>query len=209
MKRLRKSQEPKIIRYYHCGEYGDKNGRPHYHACLFNHDFDDKKLWQVTDTGQRLFTSKKLQQLWPYGYSTIGSVTFLSAAYVARYILKKVSGESASKYYEWIDPSTGEIHSIEPEYTTMSLKPGIGKAWFEKYHSDVYPDDFVVMNGKKMTPPKYYDGQYEHEFPTEYKKIKRERMSALNEHKENCTKDRLAVRETVQLKKLEQLKRTL
>lgn len=54
---------------------------------LFNHDFDDKVLWSVRQ-GVRLYRSSLLEKLWPYGYSTIGDVTFESAAYVARYIVK-------------------------------------------------------------------------------------------------------------------------
>lgn len=98
MKRLRKKYGDGI-RFYMCGEYGDKLGRPHFHACLFNHDFDDKKLWQTTPSGSRLFRSSDLESLWPYGFSSIGDVTFESAAYVARYIMKKVGGDAADEHY--------------------------------------------------------------------------------------------------------------
>ena len=87
MKRLRK-RFGDGIRFYHCGEYGSLLGRPHYHACLFNFDFPDKYLWKENN-GQKLYRSPSLEELWPYGYSSIGTVTFESAAYVARYILKR------------------------------------------------------------------------------------------------------------------------
>jgi hypothetical protein len=122
MKRLRK-RTGKKIRFYHCGEYGELHKRPHYHACLFGYDFPDKRLWRVVN-GQRLYTSYFLQELWPYGFSTIGTVTFESAAYVARYIMKKVSGKNADDYYQWFDDETGEIFDRHPEYTTMSRRPG-------------------------------------------------------------------------------------
>ncbi len=100
MKRLRKRFGTKI-RFYACGEYGDQNGRPHYHACLFNHDFQDKKLWKRgKDPSLDLYRSADLEKLWPYGYSSIGEVTFQSAAYVARYIMKKITGPKGG----------GEIH---------------------------------------------------------------------------------------------------
>ena len=146
MKRLRKSIAPKKVRYYHCGEYGEKLERPHYHSLLFGHDFEDKKYF--TKRGDhRLFTSETLSGLWPYGYSVIGDVTFESAAYVARYIMKKVTGERAEEHYD----------GRTPEYTTMSRRPGIGKTWFEKFSSDVYPHDRVVVRGHYTRPPRFYD----------------------------------------------------
>uniref|UniRef100_UPI0040482461 rolling circle replication-associated protein n=1 Tax=Shewanella sp. TaxID=50422 RepID=UPI0040482461 len=94
MKRLRKKY-PHAVRYYQCGEYGSKTHRPHYHACLFGHDFKDKTLWQKGSDGTPLYISSSLQDLWSsdghsIGFSTIGTVTFQSAAYVARYIMKKI-----------------------------------------------------------------------------------------------------------------------
>ena len=202
MKRLRK-KFGKNIRFFHCGEYGENFGRPHYHACLFNFDFPDKELWRISN-GCRLYISESLSKLWPYGFVTIGDVTFESAAYVARYILKKVTGDNAENHYQWTDEETGEIHPRKPEYTTMSRRPGIGKGWFDLYTSDVYPSDFVVINGKKMRPPKYYDKLYETERPYEFEEIKCNRVENARIHAENNTYDRLTVREKC---KLEQIKR--
>lgn len=97
MKRLRKKYG-EGIRFYMCGEYGENFGRPHFHACLFGHNFTDLKLWKETN-GQKLYRSKELEQLWPFGHSSVGSVTFESAAYVARYIMKKITGEAAEQHY--------------------------------------------------------------------------------------------------------------
>lgn len=208
MKRLRKMHEPKRIRFYHCGEYGERFGRPHYHACLFGHDFEDKKLWKKSND-QDLFRSEELETLWPYGHSSIGTVTFESAAYVARYIMKKISGPAAERHYRYIDPETGEIFDRVPEYTTMSRRPGIGRGWLDRFSSDVYPGDFVVLNNKKLRPPKYYDQQFELMYPGDMEKIKRDRKLSLNKHKENNTPERLRVREQVQLKRLELLPREI
>ena len=181
------------IRYYHCGEYGDKYGRPHYHAILFGVDFDDKELIQIIN-GQRLYRSPTLEKLWPFGYSSIGTVTFESACYVARYIMKKITGEHAWHHYSDIDHETGEITNIrEPEYTTMSRRPGIASKWFEKYKSDVYPSDFVTVKGKKMKLPKYYDKLLENENPYEYDQIKEDRTERAKEHALNNTRERLAI----------------
>ncbi len=207
MKRLRKKYAPKTIRFYHCGEYGSQFGRPHYHACLFGHDFEDKYLWKESN-GVPLYRSSQLENLWTFGHSSVGTVTFESAAYVARYIMKKVTGDDAQDHYQHLDEN-GEFHDRLPEYTTMSRRPGIGKDWFEKFSKDVYPEDFIVLNNKKMRPPKYYDGLYEVKEPNEYQSIKRRRKLATSEHSENNTPERLRVREKVQEAKLKTLKRVL
>ena len=139
MKRLRKYTGKKV-RYFHCGEYGDENMRPHYHACLFGLDFEDKYVWMERN-GNKLYRSPTLEKIWPFGYSSIGEVNFETAAYVARYVMKKVTGEGKDrlkvkecdgelvelKHYQMLDKDTGEIIELKPEYTTMSRRPGIGK----------------------------------------------------------------------------------
>lgn len=208
MKRLRKKHQNKTIRFYHCGEYGEKYRRPHYHAILFNHDFGDKKLFK-TEKEIRLYTSKELEELWPYGFNTIGDVTFESAAYTARYIMKKQTGKSADKHYENVDIETGEIIKILPEYNTMSRRPGIGTEWYKKYNKDVYPKDFVTIRGKKLKPPKFYDRMYEHQYPEDFEKIKDKRVELMNKNWKDNTPDRLRQKEIVKKAQLDKLKRNL
>lgn len=208
MKRLRKRFGANI-RFFHCGEYGDKYHRPHYHACIFNHDFEDKVLFKI-DRGNKLFTSQALSELWPFGFASIGEVTFQSAAYVARYIMKKVTGKKAEEYYANIDLSTGEyLGQRTPEYTTMSRRPGIGKGFYDIFKSDWYPSDFCVVNNKKIRPPKYYDRQYEIEYPDDYLALKNKRIANSQKYANNNSSERLEVREKIQEIKLKQLKRGL
>jgi hypothetical protein len=206
MKRLRK-RFGKNIRFFHCGEYGDKNKRPHYHAIIFGLDFKDKKLWFNRD-GNKLYTSEALSELWPYGFSTIGDVTFQSAAYVARYIMKKHKGDGAEDHYTRWCPLTGEGTPVDPEYCTMSRKPGIGYEWLKKYKADVYPHDYVVINGHKVKPPRYYDSLLDEQ---EFAQVKAKRIEdspeTINEYGEAM--DRLWVSEEIKLKKLELLIRNL
>jgi len=156
-----------------------------------------------------LYRSADLEILWPFGYSSIGDVNFESAAYVARYIMKKVTGKQSGQHYTEINPDTGEIIKKQPEFNKMSLKPGIGYEWLKKYKNDVYPHDYVVVRGKKMKPPKFYDKKYAMENPYEYDEIlyRREINGKLNS--EDNTPERLLVKETVQKAKLQKLKRTL
>jgi len=209
IKRLRKRYPGRRIRYYMAGEYGENFGRPHWHACIFGLDFDDKKLWKRTSANSLLYRSADLELLWPFGYSSIGDVTFESAAYVARYIMKKVTGKNAVEHYQEIDPDTGEITNRKPEFTKMSLKPGIGYEWYKQYTSDVYPHDYVVVRGKKVKPPKYYDKKYKIDNPYEFDELLyiREKSAKLN-YADN-TPERLLVKEQVTRAKLQKLKRNL
>ena len=151
MKRLR-HKFGSGIRFFHCGEYGEKFKRPHYHACLFGLSLPDRRLHSQSN-GHKLYVSEILNELWQHkGYAIIGELTFESAAYVARYITKKITGEPAKEHYEGICEVTGEITKRKPEYTTMSRRPGIASDWFKKYKSDVYPGDFVVLRNKKLKP---------------------------------------------------------
>lgn len=207
MKRLRK-RFGDGIRFYHCGEYGERFMRPHYHACLFNFDFDDKKLWKVSN-GNRLYVSKALEELWPFGFSTIGEVTFESAAYVARYIMKKVTGSSSDAHYERVDPDTGQVFNLKPEYTTMSRRPGIGKGWYSQFGQFVRDHDFVVVNSKKVKPPRYYDRQFEIDYPSDFERVKVRRKLTAKKYVDNNTPARLFAREQVQLARLKLLPRTI
>jgi len=209
-KRLRKANPHIKIRYYMAGEYGTNFGRPHFHACIFGYDFHDKKLFTRTSSDSLLYRSQELEKLWPYGYSTIGDVTFESAAYVARYIMQKQTGKDVDKnHYTYCDLQTGELIKMQPEYNKMSLKPGIGAEWYKKYKTDVYPHDFVEVRGKKLKPPKYYDRLFSKENPYEYDQILYTREKQAKLRPEEHSYERLLVKETVTKAKLQKLKRKL
>lgn len=206
MKRLRKHYAPTKIRFFHCGEYGRNDpqnrkhlqeygisplGRPHYHALLFGIDFDDKILLKSED-GYNLYHSPTLQTIWPFGYNTVAELSFNTAAYTARYIVKKQTGEKAEDHYKRLNPTTGELVSIECEYTTMSRRPGIGAGFFQKFKSDMYPKDFVTVRGKKMKPAKYYDKLLELDDPDLLLQIKNKRIKLALENKEDNTLQRLS-----------------
>jgi hypothetical protein len=208
MKRLREHYEPKKIRFFHCGEYGEKLQRPHYHACLFGHDFEDKYPWRES-RGNTLYRSPTLEKLWPFGMCEIGELNYKSAAYVARYVMKKVTGKGAEEHYEYLDETTGALYNIQPEYATMSRKPGLGQDWYNQYKRDLYPDDFVVINGRQAKIPRYYDKLFEREHPEEMKEIKKRREQFAKEHEYDNTPERLKSREICHGAKITRLKRNL
>lgn len=184
MKRLRRSVEPRKVRFFHCGEYGEVSRRPHYHALLFGFDFPDKRGWSVRN-GLPVWRSADLERLWPLGLSELGSITFESAAYVARYVVKKVTGRAAESWYG----------GREAEYATMSRRPGIGRAWLEKYKCEVYPADGVVMRGRLMKPPRAYDVVMKEESPAVMAGVAESR--ARKRRVKDQTPERLAVQEKV------------
>ncbi len=98
-------------------------------------------------------------------------------------------------------------HPLLPEFTVMSRRPGVGKRWLDQYASDVYPGDFVIMNGKKHRPPRYYDTEFEKNSPEDHKNLKTKRKKRAIKHAKNNTTARLNVREIIQQKKLDQLER--
>lgn len=154
MRRLRKRFGK--VRFYMCGEYGEQSFRPHFHACLFGVRFPDLQLWKDSE-GIRLYRSEVLEQLWPYGFASVGDVTFESAAYVARYVMKKQTGDRADVHYRRVDVRTGEDVMVESEFSRMSLKPGIGFNWWKRYHGEVFVHDGCVVRGRLVKPPRYYD----------------------------------------------------
>jgi hypothetical protein len=109
-----------------------------------------------------------------------------------------------------VNPSTGEISFLKPEYTTMSRRPGIGKGFFDKFSSDIFPHDYLVVNGVKQRPPKYYDGLLELSRPYEFDQIKDRRYitsRTAENYVDNHSSSRLRVKEQVKLAQLQQLKR--
>jgi len=203
MKRLRKKYG-EGIRYYACGEYGEKLNRPHYHLCIFNFDFDDKDVlragsysyWngdvKVKPGGHRWYRSPSLEALWPFGYSSIGELTMESAGYVARYVTKKIVGDKRKEYYG----------NMVEEFALMSRNPGIGSDWIKKYKSDVYPKDFVTVNGRRYKPPRFYDSRLD-EAELEEIKAERERRRKAKPEDSGVRLMRRAKAKTLQTRRLE------
>jgi len=208
MKRLRKAHGSKI-RFFHCGEYGETSFRPHYHAILFGIDFADKKLHSKNGRGETLYKSETLEKHWGHGHCLIGAVTSESCNYVARYILKKVTGDSAKGHYENVNLATGEISTRTPEYVTMSRRPGIGSEWFDEYAQDVFPSDRVIVRGKEAGTPKFYTRLYLQKNPTLEEHLKRTRKRRAKKRASDNTPERLRVRETVKKAAISTLKGTL
>lgn len=197
MKRLRRARAPQLIRFYMAGEYGDLRQRPHFHACLFGCFFPDRVAFRESPSGSMIYTSAELEGYWPHGFSSVGDVTFESAAYIARYCMKKITGAPAREHYSLLNPDTGEVVDRVPEFNRMSLKPGIGARWLEKFHAEVYPRDVVRMNGVDMLPPKYYDKKWASWDALSMEAVAYSRACRGEQFRADTTPERLAVREEV------------
>lgn len=201
MKRLRKAYKACRIRFFCCGEYGERLQRPHYHLILFGFDFTDKVLFTVRN-GVRLYRSASLELLWSHGFSTIGQVSFESASYVARYCVKKVTGRQRYAHYS----------GRQPEFSLMSRRPGIAREWIERFHDDVYPHDYLVIRkGVKCKPVRYYDDVYDSIDDSVMFKVraKRKRDAVVLSKSVDATPERMRVRERVKCAKVKSLVRVL
>jgi len=212
LKRLRFHLSPKKIRFFQCGEYGEKKGRPHHHLILFGEDFlKDRVRVEDSRSGFPQYRSPTLHNLWGQnsqdwrlpGCPSISEVTFESAAYVARYSLKKILGPGAKLLYN------GRV----PEYVTMSRNPGIAAGYFEKFFTDLYPHDEIVPGpGRPASlPPAYFDKLLEKVDPTLFEEIKKNRTAGVDFYSDpNSTDSRLATRERVKQSLVKNcLKRTI
>lgn len=210
MKLLRKKYAPKEIRVFYCGEYGEKHKRPHYHTCLFNHDFEDKK-WngEMTETGYKLYESEELNKLWKLGRARVAELNFETAAYAARYMTKKIKGPKAAEHYK------GRL----PEYADASRGrgevKGLGYAYCKKWLYEIYPADEVMIEkmGKYIAipPPKYYDKILEKTDPELYSRVMAKRKAeqwALRDNPDS-TPERLNARRQVHEAQGKMLKRTI
>ena len=169
------------IRFYYSGEYGETYGRPHYHSIIFGFDFPDKQFYKRNSRDEPIFVSEFCRELWPFGRNGIGDVTFESCAYVAGYVTDKITvghdDRSRAKFeakYGRYD-SEGRFFTVLPEFSGMSRRPGIGKPWFDRYAAETYRDDGVVVSGKFVRPPRYFDNLFD--------EIDSERLSMLKKER--------------------------
>lgn len=139
------------LSYYAVGEYGEKSNRPHYHACVFGHDFFEGSVI-LKEAPNRLWTNPQLNQIWGLGHVVIGTLDHNTASYTAGYILKK---QRAKQRYCVIDTETGESITVNAPRAFMSRN--IGRGWYDKWNQGLQDHDRVIINGKPQKPPKAYD----------------------------------------------------
>lgn len=198
----------KKIRFFACGEYGDLNGRPHYHAIIFNHDWADRTYVGMSESGEKIYTSEALASLWGNGIVSTQDVTHKSAAYVARYVTKKLkTGDAfgAERYYR-LSPIDGKFHSVRPEFATRSNRPGLGSRFAAEFKSDFYPSGFLVVDGVRQAPPKFYVSKLSE---GEQQRLKRQARRLSLKNKPHTTTERRLARAAVRDARIQKLQRKL
>lgn len=185
-KRVRESIGP--FRFLHCGEYGSLFGRPHYHAVLFGVDFRSASC------------KRSVEDIWEKGRCHVGSASWNSAAYVARYCVKRLPRRPGLDV-AGVPDGTGSEGGRRPAYASMSRRPAIGLRWIQRYWKEVYRHDSVVVEGREVRPPKYYDRWMDEHHPEEMELVRRNRVEASAAFAAERTPERRAVREKVKLAK--------
>lgn len=136
IKRLRQAARARI-RYFACGEYGERHGRPHYHAILFGLPKD----------------SAAIAKAWQLGGIHTDHATPAAISYIAGYVTKKIGWNIPRGGFEKLDLETGELYTWQPPFQLMSRRPGIGSTARKHYHSWSL---FAVNDGQKLSVPRYY-----------------------------------------------------
>lgn len=171
---LRNHKNQTGMQYYMCGEYGENTHRPHYHAILMNCPLDISQFYKfhIDDRFKMHWKTKELEELWPYGMIDVAEVEWSSAAYVARYCMKKLHTKNIEAYCE-----EGKL----PEFVRMSRK--IGRTYYEEHKDELYKNDEIVMKTVKGNTgtrnlPKAWDKLFEAEHPEAMEMIKASRKKA-------------------------------
>lgn len=138
-KRLRKCRYENgksKIKYYACGEYGDRTYRPHYHVLFFGIGTDDRDI----------------EENWRVGHCHVGSVSIESIRYVAGYVNKKY-GEH-EKGYEFY-----KKNGLERPFQLLSK--GIGKQFAMDNRDQIVQQQRLTLNGSSYSIPRYYVNKLE------------------------------------------------
>lgn len=130
MKRLRKQwntteNHQTKLRYFGVGEYGDGSMRPHYHLAIFGLPTCQRGITRFSRAGNPCCSScERIRKSWPYGNIMLGTLEPKSIAYIAGYVVKKMTKDD--------DPRLGGRF---PEFARMSLRPGIGLGMMDELAS--------------------------------------------------------------------------
>lgn len=212
---LRQHQERKYgingLQYMLCGEYGEKNGRPHYHAILFNCYLPTDTFYKPKIINNEIYYQNTIiEKYWKHGISNISTASWHTIAYTARYITKKINGKQSEELYS--------RNGLIKEFFRTSK--GIGRKYYEQNKLEIYKHDKITIKTKQGTincqPPKYFDKLFEKEYPKEFKQIKKRRkentkqLNNVNDLKDELSRlERLKIKQSYKMDSLKALTRRI
>lgn len=144
-KRLRKNFENTRIKYYACGEYGDRFARPHYHIILLVYETDrEYEEWiPLFDNKGRKIQKGIIEDTWGMGHVQASYLTEGRILYTVSYVDKKIMN------YRQID-----IGKKQPPFKLSSN--GFGRAYVEDNRAVLLKDKAIKDRGKLIGLPRYY-----------------------------------------------------
>jgi hypothetical protein len=160
LKRIRRAVSPRKLRFYACGEYGDRNWRPHYHLALFGYEpcfrgHTDKK--RHSEGYSCCPPCDLLKDKWGLGAVDNAPINEKTASYIAGYVTKKLTKASDER-----------LEGRFPEFQRMSNRPGLGayavgpiaEALFTSFGKNMLTDTgdvppYLVQGGKKLYLDRY------------------------------------------------------
>ena len=116
------------FRYFLCGEYGSRTGRPHYHLLAFGLHLTDLVFHSKSAKDFKMFTSDTISKYWIYGFVSICDMTPETICYTARYCTKKLGSKDFAN-----------------EFILMSRRPGLGYSWIEKHYHELIDDQHLYL----------------------------------------------------------------
>lgn len=146
LKRLRKRIGVERVRYFLCGEYGEQGNRPHYHLIVFGLRYSDSRIFEDLQykPSQDVYYCKC--KCWDKGFVSVGKVNQARIDYVAKYVVKKITGKIADEYYG----------DRLPEFSLSSKNPGLGYKYAKDHENRLKQDDYCTVRGVKCSIPRYY-----------------------------------------------------
>lgn len=140
----------KGLRCFYCGEYGDRNGRPHYHLLFFG--LDTRTFASVVDSCWRDRRGKSM------GWTVCKTSCSAHPSYLVSYVLKcfpeltvRVVGSGRKKSRQKFLKSDGRVAPF------IGGSKGIGKCWLStKDCRTAERVGYCVLDGVKYSIPVYY-----------------------------------------------------
>jgi hypothetical protein len=159
MKRLKKGNLGKTIKYYGVSEYGTQTKRPHYHIIVMGMDiisFLGIENWKQVELGKIQLDGKTPLNVksWKLGHITVGQVTPASVSYTLKYVSK---GRLIPEY-------NGDDRQKEKSI----MSKGIGLCYIDEttkkmHNNDLLRQYLVTNDSKKIAIPRYLkDRLYDH-----------------------------------------------